>query len=449
MEKKKLQLDKRDIYNYYTMIKLLGSGGYGCVINKSIKNKPYTSNYVGDITKKEFKNDEKKNKHISKIFANTEAYCEELIIITKILYKYHKMFNSIQLFNELSLPPKKCSSYLVLSNLEKYQEYEKKNLVLSKLKNFFKEKKNLETHDEKKETISECLIEKFDSDITNIKIHEIIYDYGGIQLDNIEINDYDFIKALIIMCKSLQTLHQLGFVHRDIKPQNILYNNDNYKLSLIDFGVCIPFNEVYTKKEKWWVDSGYFISPPEYNIIDKYNKYKNLDIIHSYYKNDDFYNKKKKEYDIFLNKYNNINNIEDIPEEIKKIAYKGDIYSLGITLLLLYNQNNIKITHENKELIMQKISNLINNMIITDPFDRYDLTDVVNDLFELEKLYISEIELNKYNDITCNEDIENITNTLSLLKIKGGGKIKSKKTKKTNKKLYKKPTKDILYKKFI
>ena len=196
------------------------------------------------------------------------------------------MFNSIQLFNELSLPPKKCSSYLVLSNLEKYQEYEKKNLVLSKLKFFFKEKK---------ETISECLIEKFDSDITNIKIHEIIYDYGGIQLDNIEINDYDFIKALIIMCKSLQTLHQLGFVHRDIKPQNILYNNDNYKLSLIDFGVCIPFNEVYTNKEKWWVYSEYFISPPEYNIIEKDNKYKNLDIIYNtFYKNDDFYIKKKK-----------------------------------------------------------------------------------------------------------------------------------------------------------
>jgi serine/threonine protein kinase len=430
------------------MIKLLGSGGYGCVINKSIKKKAYISNYVGDVTNKEFKNDEKKNKHISKIFANTEAYCEELIIITKILYKYHKMFNSIQLFNELSLPPKKCSSYLLLSNIENYQEHEKKNIVLKTLRNFFKEKKiNLETHDEKKETIAKCLIGKFDSDTTNIKIHEIIYDYGGIQLDNIEINDYNFIKALIIMCKSLQTLHQLGFVHRDIKPQNILYNNDNYKLSLIDFGLCIPFNEVYTNKEKWWVYSEYFISPPEYNIIEKDNKYKNLDIIYNtFYKNDDFYIKKKKEYDVFLNKYNNINNIEDIPEEIKKIAYKGDIYSLGISLLLLYNQNNIKITHENKELIMQKISNLINNMIITNPFDRYDLTDVVNDLFELEKLYISEIELNKYNDITCNEDIQNITNTLSLLKLKGGGKIKIKKNKN---KLYKKPLKNILFKKFI
>lgn len=430
------------------MIKLLGSGGYGCVINKSIKNKAYIYNYVGDVTKKEFKNDEKKNKHISKIFANTEAYCEELVIITKILYKYHKMFNSIQLFNELSLPPKKCSSYLLLSNIDIYHDNEKKKKVFDKLKNFFKEKKNLETQNEK--TISECLIEKFDRDTKHIKIHEIIYDYGGVELDNIEINDYDFIKAFIIMCKSLQTLHQLGFVHRDIKPQNILYNNDNNKLSLIDFGLCIPSNEVYTNKEKWWVESEYFISPPEYNIIDKENKYKNLDIIYNtFYRRDDFYIKKKKEYDIFLNKYNNINNIEDIPEKIKEIAYKGDIYSLGITLLLLYNENNIKITHENKELIMQKIENLINNMIITDPFDRYDLTNVVNDLFELEKLYISEIELNKYNDITCNEDIQNITNTLSLLKIKGGGKIKTKKTKKTKKKLYNKPLKYILFNKFI
>ena len=247
-----------------------------------------------------------------------------------------------------------------------------------------------------------------------MKLHEIIYDYGGIELGDIEINDYDFIKALIIMCKSLQTLHQLGFVHRDIKPGNILYNNDNNKLSLIDFGVCIPYNEVYSNKEQWWVESEYFISPPEYNLIDKENRYKNLNIIHNsfYMMRDDFYIKKKKEYDIFLNKYNNINNIEDIPEEIIKIAYKGDIYSLGITLLLLYNDGNIKITHENKELIMQKISDLINNMIITDPFDRYDLTNVVNDLFELEKLYISETELNKYNDISCNEDIEYITNTL-------------------------------------
>ena len=347
------------------------------------------------------------------------------------------------------MPPKKCSSFLLISNIDNYQNNEKRQLISNKLSNFFKEK-NFQSYDDRKNTITECLIDKFDNDSKHLKLHEIIYDYGGTEVGDIEINDYDFIKALIKMCKSLQTLHQLGFVHRDIKAGNILYNNDNNKLSLIDFGVCVPFNEVYSTKEKWWIESEYFISPPEYNLIDKKHRYKNLDIIYnSFYKQHDFYIKKKKEYDIFLNKYSNINYIEDIPEEIIKIAYKGDIYSLGITLLFLYNDNNIKITHQNKELIMQKISDLINNMIITDPFDRYDLTNVVNDLLEIEQLYISEIDSNKYNDISCNEDIENITNTLSLLKIKSGGKIKTKKTKKSKKNLYKKPIKHILYKKFI
>ena len=428
------------------MIKLLGSGSYGCVINKSIKNKPYSHNYVGDINKKEFKINEKKNKYISKIFASTEAYCEELIILTKILFKYHKYFNSIELFNHLSLTPKKCSSFLIAKNMSKYETNEKKNIVMNKLNKFFKQKKNNENL-EKKQTISECIINKFDKDNDTFKIHEIIYENGGAQLDEIQINDHDFIKAFIILCKSLQTLHEVEFIHRDIKPMNILYNHNNNKLSLIDFGMCIPSNKVYDIKEKWWIESPYFISPPEYCLIDKENKYKNLDIIYRYfYKNDEFYINKKKEYDEFFNLYNNINTIDDIPDKIKKVAYKGDIYSLGITLLLIYSNNNIKITHQNNELIKSKILDLIYKMTITNPFDRFSLYDVINYLFDLEKLYISDIELHKYNSIKCDEDILNITNTLSNLKQTGGTKIKFKKYKKYKKNICKKPIKNNLYK---
>lgn len=425
------------------MIKLLGSGSYGCVINKSIKNKPYSYNYVGDITKKEFKKDESKDKHISKIFADTEAYCDELVVITKILFKYHKYFNSIELFKNLSLAPKKCSSFLIATNMNKYDIYEKNNILMNKLKKFFKEKKNIDnSQSEKKEIISECIIEKFNKESNTFKIHEIVYDNGGIQLDNIEINDCDFIKSFIIFCKSLQTLHELQFTHRDIKPMNILYNNNNNKLSLIDFGMCIPSNEVYSNKQKWWIEGEYFINPPEYSLIEKKNKYKNLDIIYTYfYKNDEFYNKKKKEYNNFFNLYNNINTITDIPDNIKKIAHKGDIYSLGITLLLIYVNNNIKITHHDNDLISNKIFDLINNMTISNPINRYNLSDVINDLFELEKLYISELELNTYNNIKCDEDIKYITNTLSYLKQIGGAKIKLKKNKKYKKNICKKPVK--------
>ena len=145
--------------------------------------------------------------------------------------------------------------------------------------------------------------------------------------------------------------------------------------------------------------------------------------------------------DEFCNSYNNINTLEDIPDKIKKIAHKGDIYSLGITLLLLYDKNNIKITHYDNNLIRNKLFNLIDNMTISNPFNRYNLSDVINDLLELEKIYISEEELNTYNNIKCDQDIENITKTLSNLKQIGGGKIKFKKYKKYKKNISKKPVK--------
>ena len=152
---------------------------------------------------------------------------------------------------------------------------------------------------------------------------------------------------------------------------------------------------------------------------------------------------KKKEYDDFFNLYNNINTIDDIPDKIKKVAYKSDIYSLGITLLLIYINNNIRITHPNNELIKSKILDLIDKMTTTNPFNRYNLHDVINYLFELEKLYISDIELQKYNSIKCDEDIVNITNALSNLKQKGGAKIIFKKYKKYKKNICKKPIKII------
>ena len=145
--------------------------------------------------------------------------------------------------------------------------------------------------------------------------------------------------------------------------------------------------------------------------------------------------------DEFCNSYNNINTLEDIPDKIKKIAHKGDIYSLGITLLLLYDKNNIKITHYDNNLIRNKLFNLIDNMTISNPFNRYNLSDVINDLLELEKIYISEEELNTYNNIKCDQDIENITKTLSNLKQIGGLKIKFKKYKKYKKNISKKPVK--------
>ena len=181
----------------------------------------------------------------------------------------------------------------------------------------------------------------------------------------------------------METFHQLQFIHRDIKGNNILYNDTNNKLSLIDFGLSIRADELYSDKEKWYIESDYFISPPEFRILNS-NKYGNLEELNSIYKNERFYNKKKKEYDEFFNNYHNV---YDIPDNIKNNSHKGDIYALGLTFLLLYSDNNIVITHNDKNLINNMILNLIENMIKTNPLERYNLYDVIIDLFAIQKYY--------------------------------------------------------------
>lgn len=304
----------------------------------------------------------------------------------------------------------------------------KKKKVLDTLQKFFNEKPKKIIDSNKNDSISQCLINKFDNNIHNVELYELVYNFDGIPLTDIKINDYDFINAFIIFCKSLETFHQLQFIHRDIKGDNILYNDTNNKLSLIDFGLSIRADELYSDKEKWYIESDYFISPPEFRILNS-NKYGNLEELNSIYKNERFYNKKKKEYDEFFNNYHNV---YDIPDNIKNNSHKGDIYALGLTFLLLYSDNNIVITHNDKNLINNMILNLIENMIKTNPLERYNLYDVIIDLFAIQKYY-------KFDDsnnfiISCDKDIAGITKTLSTLTIKGGKyTLKKKKIKKIKK----------------
>ena len=80
--------------------------------------------------------------------------------------------------------------------------------------------------------------------------------------------------------QGLLTLHKAGFIHRDIKIENILIGKDN-KMKICDFGSCtteiidfsrIPKSEYDLTKESIEAFTTPMYRPPE--IVDPYLRYK-------------------------------------------------------------------------------------------------------------------------------------------------------------------------------
>ena len=59
-------------------------------------------------------------------------------------------------------------------------------------------------------------------------------------------NEKDIFMFLIQLIKQLKELHSIGYIHNDIKPENIMFDKENNRFTLIDFGL----SKIYIENNK-------------------------------------------------------------------------------------------------------------------------------------------------------------------------------------------------------
>ena len=82
---------------------------------------------------------------------------------------------------------------------------------------------------------------------------QLIYKNGGIDLNHF-INNFELLKNTLFiddliplfynLLKGLKTLNEKQLAHCDIKPPNMLYDYDESKFYIIDFGLTTPYNKI-------------------------------------------------------------------------------------------------------------------------------------------------------------------------------------------------------------
>lgn len=239
---------------------------------------------------------------------------------------------------------------------------------------------------------------------------QLIYKNGGIDLNRF-INDFElfkndlFIDNLIPLfynlLKGLNTLNEKKLAHCDIKPPNILYDFNESKFYIIDFGLTTPYNGISSFSNYNMLNHVYPYYPPEFKIYVQLIIHKNTnvntnDILENYsrYLPRGFFD--------FMFKY------IDIPLKLKQFAIKCqknkhvfkhkfkteyvskiDVFSLGMTFVEIFYRLSIKsqIQFKNRTFFDNFMKLVIVPMINMDADERYDSIRASNMLKILLKTY--------------------------------------------------------------
>lgn len=216
--------------------------------------------------------------------------------------------------------------------------------------------------------------------------------HGGVPLDVfMESNDGQPANIMIDIIKSIlqgiKLLNKNQLVHNDLKFNNVVINPITHKTKIIDFGLVISFTDAFSEVGNRFIESNYWLHPPEYRIIP-YIKGHPL----SKEEARRLFKHERKLLDIYFSERLPISLIDIIHEDVipyceheheyikwvmkltrkqnadkfmEKYACKVDLYSLGVSLVHLMNY----VTYANS-VQKTKFMNIIRELIHPDPLRR-------------------------------------------------------------------------------
>ena len=236
---------------------------------------------------------------------------------------------------------------------------------------------------------------------------QLMFRYGGVDLKKLTENFAaytnlyidDFIPLLVPLVSGIITLHKHKYVHCDIKPPNILYDDKKGQLYLIDFGMLTKSSEI--GQQTHMISFAYPYYPPEFKVYHYINEQVHPNLMPGKVSTNFQYYDQKKWFE-FLSSFCNI---EDnlmtvmksfVPQVMKDpskfqqdfeqhFVNKTDIYSLGISFLeicFILNQEGL-LKVRNKSLFNDFMITIIPTMINYDPYKRAYPKDVLAALTKL------------------------------------------------------------------
>lgn len=268
-------------------------------------------------------------------------------------------------------------------------EKNNRSVVIKTSKNTFPSKKEIESYEREYEITSKHSIngilksyslEKYDN-----KYALIFEDVGSVSLKSYfeqkRIPLEELIIIFISIVKSLDSLHKVNIIHKDINPSNLLIIPRTLEIKIIDFGIALVKSNLFLGKEKDDSMEGSiaYLSPEQTGRL-------NL-----------------------------------------KIDYRTDYYSMGVTFfeLLTYSLpfqekdqmemihshiaskpesplHKAKIIYPEYEKILSSLSKLILKLLEKNPDDRY--FTAIGILTDLEKILLNLVEGNFHETIEIGKD---------------------------------------------